>query len=486
MSIRVTHQWGDVVRGGDANVRVTRQYIEVLVTSKVFDCDISEAITINDSVDGNIFTKSISESITVDDLVRGSFFVYYLSESITISDLVYNPLTFAVSADELISVSDSSAATLLLNIHNIYEAIGVNDFVDGELDGDAVISRNATESITPSDTVSVVVEIAVVCTEYININDTVMTSGTSQHAVTEHFTPDDYTPKTRLFNDPETGELITITYIDYSSIQDSIEIELEHPRTVREPIVIDDSFNVYLIVAIGDYEETCTENITVTDAAIRTFGCTESITITDAAVSEISLPLHEIITINDSAIAEIILNVTVSETMNIYETLGYEVISGISLCTYSPFIGGSSNPDAPTPPAATGPVETAQDDFQLYYPVVGPTDTITLRGPESDDRERLHYQRINRNSRGLSLQIYADPQWPKVKHLAIGVDLLTEAKAQDVLDFVTLTTGKEIGFRDWRNRSWKGIIDNPQNAIVRSGRNHWTIAIEFEAELTEL
>jgi len=197
------------------------------------------------------------------------------------------------------------------------------------------------------------------------------------------------------------------------------------------------------------------------------------------------LPLDEIITVSDSAIAEIILNVTASETMNIYETLGYEVISGISLCTYSPFIGGSSNPDAPTPPSATVPVETPQGDFQLYYPVVGPTDTITLRGPELDDRERLHYQRINRNSRGLSLQIYADPQWPKVKHLAIGVDLLTEAKAQDVLDFVTLTMGKEIGFRDWRNRSWKGIIDNPQNAIVRSGRNHWTIAIEFEAEIIE-
>ncbi|KKK61846.1 hypothetical protein LCGC14_3010230, partial [marine sediment metagenome] len=140
----------------------------------------------------------------------------------------------------------------------------------------------------------------------------------------------------------------------------------------------------------------------------------------------------------------------------------------------------------PTPPSVTAPTETAQGDFQLYFPVITPTNTVTLTGPERDDRDKLSFQRINQTSRGLFLYIYADPQWPKVKRLSLGISVCTEALAQEVLDFVKLTVGKEIGLRDWRNRSWSGIIDNPESAITRDSRNNWSIALEIEAELTEL
>lgn len=489
MTVRATHQWIDVIRGGDANVRITRQYIEVLVTSQVFEETCSESITVSDSANGNIFTKSISESITINDIVRGSFFIETCSETITIDDTFYVSSTYTENLEENIVISDTVAIVLEVGIHKITESIEVFDFVDAELDGNAMISRSAIESITLSDTVSGVVEITVSCSEYIYIDDVTEARGSSQNIMTQHFDPDDFEPKTYLFTDPIIGLTTERTYIDYSSIQDIIETELVRNKTIQETIVVNDSFDVYLIVGAGDYEETCSESITVNDIASVTdhlVFCTENITITDSAIPEQSLLIVENITVIDSAIVEVILNKVVTESISIGETLGYEVISGISLCTYSPFIGGSSDPDAPTPPSATAPTETPQGDFQLYYPVIGPTDTVTLRGPEPGDHERLHFQRIKSNSRGLSLHIYADPQWPKVKRLAIGVDVCTEAKAQEVLDFVTLTMGQEIGFRDWRNRSWKGIIDNPQNPVVRSSRGSWTIAIEFEAEMTEL
>lgn len=451
MVLRATDQRVDVLRSGVPSARVSRQYLEVLAAVSVFEGVCSESITISDVANGNMFTVDISEDITVSDTAAANMFTVRIAESITISDdattgfvTVHITETINISDTvntavviertivESITLTDTFSGSHTLDTVRINESITVQDFVDVELNGGGTVkARSITETINVVDTITRAPIVK------------------SVHIV-EHFEPSDYIPKIIFVTDPVTSQLTRITYIDYSSVQDSIAVEL--------------------VKATATYEVEISENIAVYATAI----------------GNPSPSVTETITVTDSLDVEINVGKTITESIIVSETIAYELVSGISLCTYSPFIGGSSSADAPAAPDSAAPVETSQGNFQFYYPVVGPTDTLTLTGPETHDRDNLQFQRINRISRGLSLKVYADPQWPKIKKLSISANTCTEATAQEVLDFVKLTLGKEIGFRDWRNRNWKGVIDNPQNPITRDGRDTYTVAIEFEAELTEL
>lgn len=510
MTVRTTHQWVDILRGGSPQVRVTRQYIEVLMTVNVFDVQISESITVGDTAKSalmtefitesitvgdtagsDVFTESIIESIVVSDDATPGFWEVSVTESIVIEDSNHVVQTFEGICTDAITVNDTAASELAVDIHIITESVEPSDYADAELNAaGVVIIRTVTDAIAVSDTAAGVTTGKYgLCTEIVTPFDRAISGETKNAEVLEHFYPDDLITKCRTYTDPYTGQNTEECWVNDSSIQDSIETVVVRVVSILERIAVNDEFIPYLIVDVGDHEETCIEAITITDEAtvnIHLEAISESITVTDTAVADLGRLATEHITITETLDIEIIVTHAISETINVYDTIAYELVSETTLCTYNPFIGGSANPDAPTPPLVTSPTETSQGNFQFYYPVVTPTDTLTLTGPESDDTDKLQFQRINQVSRGLTLHVYADPQWPKVKRLNIGASTCTEATAQEVLDFVELTLGKEVGFRDWRDRNWKGIINNPESPITRDRRDTYTIAIEFEAELTEL
>jgi len=51
-----------------------------------------------------------------------------------------------------------------------------------------------------------------------------------------------------------------------------------------------------------------------------------------------------------------------------------------------------------------------------------------------------------------------------------------------IIEFFEDTLGKEIGFRDWNDRTWNGIITNPDSAVIRTGKNRNDVSIEMEVE----
>jgi len=156
----------------------------------------------------------------------------------------------------------------------------------------------------------------------------------------------------------------------------------------------------------------------------------------------------------------------------------------IDTCNYSPNVGESSVPGAPTPPAVTMPTLVKQNHIRLYYPTtITPTLEVIIRAPEFGNRERLEFTRINRESRGGYLEVFADPTWPKVKQLALTFTGLTEAQAQAVLSFFENTLGLQVGLEDWEGRDWHGVITTPNADLVRSQRNIVDLSFEFEGEL---
>lgn len=154
-----------------------------------------------------------------------------------------------------------------------------------------------------------------------------------------------------------------------------------------------------------------------------------------------------------------------------------------SICTYDPILGYSSDPNAPEPPSSIPPILEHKPYVKLYWPIVSPTKIIQIRTPMLGDRDRLQNMRIQRESRGGTLQIFADPTWPKQQVLALTFTGLTEIEASILQQFFFDTLGLEIGFIDWDNRIWHGIIVTPDEPFIRARRNIVDISFEFEGEL---
>jgi len=122
--------------------------------------------------------------------------------------------------------------------------------------------------------------------------------------------------------------------------------------------------------------------------------------------------------------------------------------------------------------------------FALIYPATGsPTDTLELRPPELGNKDRLSFDRINRESRGGTLTVYADTIWPKVQTLALSFSALTRTQALALVQFMRDYLGLEIKLSDWEQRVWKGIITMPNEPVVQDGKDSFSASFEFEGEL---
>ena len=152
--------------------------------------------------------------------------------------------------------------------------------------------------------------------------------------------------------------------------------------------------------------------------------------------------------------------------------------------TYSPYSGGDNAIIRPVAPALT-----RKTDVEFFYPtgaVCSATTSIVLRTPNFGDRDRNQYNRINRESRGGSLQIFRDPDWPSIRTLVMDFSGIKDSEVDGIIDFLESTLGLEISFRDWNSRVWNGLIINPDSAITRTGTNRNDIALEMEVTDTGL
>ncbi|REJ65624.1 MAG: hypothetical protein DWQ31_16930 [Planctomycetota bacterium] len=169
--------------------------------------------------------------------------------------------------------------------------------------------------------------------------------------------------------------------------------------------------------------------------------------------------------------------------LSLFQTVTVVFVKDTTEKDYTPFVGSTDDPNAPPPPSTTAPTLQKVDGIELYFPFDSPTTFVTLRGPEFNNRDRLSFQRINRETRGGTLVIFADPQWPKIQQLQLEFAGLTEDDAQALLAFIQASLGKEVGLRDWENRTWKGVILSTQEPIIRDGKKKISTALDIEGAL---
>jgi hypothetical protein len=107
-----------------------------------------------------------------------------------------------------------------------------------------------------------------------------------------------------------------------------------------------------------------------------------------------------------------------------------------------------------------------------------------LRNPELGNKDRLQFNRISRETRGGTLIVYADSIWPKIQVQVLTFTGLSKEQAAGLLTFMSVHLGREIGFVDWEHRLWRGVITNPNDAVVQDGRGcMYSASLEFEGAL---
>lgn len=168
------------------------------------------------------------------------------------------------------------------------------------------------------------------------------------------------------------------------------------------------------------------------------------------------------------------------QTLDLLQSVTYYIDRGCTRFAYTPFVG-TSDPNY-TPPSTVEPT-LGYHRLRLTYPYTSPSLSLTLPNPAFSDKDRLSFNRINRETRGGTLIVFADPKWPKTQTLALQVDNLNPNQAEDMITFLRSSLGKEIGLLDWENRQWRGIITTPDARVTHVGRNDRSIAFEFQGEL---
>jgi hypothetical protein len=173
-------------------------------------------------------------------------------------------------------------------------------------------------------------------------------------------------------------------------------------------------------------------------------------------------------------------------TLAINHAATYTLILASTSCQYTPFVGASSDPDAPTPPSETidGPMAGIQVPFQLVYPSVGAvTDSVSLKTPNLGNLDRLAFNRVLRETRGGTLVVFADPIWPKIQTLVLSFSRLLRVEAYNLMDFIEAHLGLEIGLIDWEHRYWRGVITTPDEPVIEDRFDSFTANFEFQGEL---
>lgn len=228
------------------------------------------------------------------------------------------------------------------------------------------------------------------------------------------------------------------------------------------------------------HEVTVNQTLTFSDEAERKIIGEDTLHFVDVATAGKGAEVDDILKFTDLASANLVISKSVADTLVFQDVASYYVVRSCIELMYSPAIGGTvAGYTAPSPTAPT----LTPGTLTLTYPFVSPTTTLLLRNPDFSNRDRLSFNRINRETRGGTLIVFADPMWPKQQNLILQISIMSAQMLIDFKTFLALTLGDEIGLLDWEGRQWRGIITNPDGALTHVGRGNRSVSIEFQGML---
>jgi len=218
--------------------------------------------------------------------------------------------------------------------------------------------------------------------------------------------------------------------------------------------------------------------ITFTSEAIRTASQeSQFIDFTQVVTAGKSTSVLDVIAFTDDIDSNNEFLRTIVNADIIRHAMTYYIDNGCNRKNYAPFVGEGSS-DGISAQRLTWDANMALESMS--------GDLLILRNPETDDKDRLGFSRINRETRGGELNVYGDPAWGKVNTLLFTITALHDGKSgcpdviNDVLDFFQTYLGQEIYLHDWTGTSWRGVVTTPNERAVEDDESYWTLTFEFE------
>ena len=230
------------------------------------------------------------------------------------------------------------------------------------------------------------------------------------------------------------------------------------------------------------FNESVNHTLVFAPAGFRIFTANNAITFTEVISAGKGEDLNNTLAFTQIILVQSTLNKLVVDSLLLTHSGTYQHIGPSCVQhNYTPFVGFSTDTET-TPPDITVPT-LGPAIMTLTYPYVSPTTTLILRNPEFSNKDTLNFNRINRQTRGGTLIIYANPIWPKIQTLQVEVRWLKPPQLVAYLSFLGQSLGQEIGLLDYENRQWRGIITKPDTPVSNPANKDLTISFEFEGEL---
>lgn len=430
----------------DGELRVRRMYVDVLIQTTGATTH-NEAVSQNLSLTDNaeqirIFSQSADNTLNLNQSITKTFGLEKVDSTLNLVSTAVGVRDISASVSNALSMSSTGGRTRTANeTHTLYVSQFVTEFnyVDDRKPAGSVISLSQSVELGDNKFVEHTLGLTQTVDVQYPIRETVLTPLViAQHTSTPH----------RMF----------VEHV----------MSLQHLGAVPLPTQhITHTLNLSQSSPIG--------------------GVTSTLNITHTATYGFSHTVSQDIGITDKVDVEGLWVRSVSHSDILGHSLTWYEDTPCGRKQYTPFQGENtitSNFSAPDNELKDPQGDTG--NFSLYVPYLGtPTSKVILRSPELDNRDRNAYTRINRETRGGKLVVYADPIWPKVRTLAVTIIGLLESEIDEFQDFVQTNLGKEIGLTDWEGRLWKGYIKNPNEVAVQDGKKRWTLTFEFEGEMLD-
>ena len=473
-----------LLRGVTDTLTITDQFDETIIRAPRPSSAFNHDLEISDGV-LPIFNGVIQvlDPLTITDEAAGALNSINIFDYLEIVDNFNLTSEYTNVVIDTLTISDSIELTL--NSYTITDNLIIWDYVDID-PGTGVLERErlAINVLDISDEVVLATGYAFKITDELTITDEfISTLPISPISITDTLDILDSTGGIFQYNlEIIENEVIFIddeNLIEYI-IQDWVE---RHYIAQRVSIT---HLTIQQIVQVSHEKDSATADtadntLTITDEATVGRNLTNSLSISDAVqVTQGQLAL-DALDLSDAFVVTKESNLVPSDTLTISITVEYTHIQSYTHREYSPFIGDTTDSDAPTPPDEAEPVLTSYPNVRLSYPTTSPTHILTLRGPELGNLDQQHYTRIQRETRGGTLVVFSATDWPEREQLNLQFLGLTEAESQEVLTFLSVSLGKQIRLRDWEGRVWTVITLSPGSPIIRQGDCKNSVSLDFES-----
>lgn len=424
--LRVSKTWVSVLHANAGNMRVTKTWVSVLTDNTEKGFAASHQLALVSTFDTNLLQENVSSPLSIVQVLGSNLKQENVSSNIAMVQEAISSIKMASASNTLALVQDVHSSIITISASNAISLIQT--------------ARSNINNISTEHTLSLVS----VADQKI-LSQSVGSIMSLQQTIFEHF---------------GVANRHIVSHLDFVS---------------EEEPFLQQFANITYSLSVGNV-------LPLTDKVQRIYSVSNVLAIVQATTVATALSVSNVLDLVDNANPNGTFGRNVASPLDIDHSLAYFIERQAFECQYNPFVGANGDDGATTPPSTTPPV-LGNSTLTLTFPFMTPTTTLVLRNPEFGDTHDLAFSRINRTSRGGTLIVFADPEWPKTQTLRVTVEALTDAQTDSFLAFLAQSLGQEIGLLDWHNQQWRGIVTTPEAEVTDGGNCRKNISFEFEGEL---